>query len=119
MTTVATSIPDNLNLNLNLNLHRGEEIQFHAVVQQEGSFLVTCALHRQPPLASRVPVALSDVPRTLSEWAHKWAGTLHLAEDGQSSAYDLMKDGFGCVDSGLTDLASNPKRLEGLGRWRS
>ncbi|MDB6003349.1 MAG: hypothetical protein JWR15_336, partial [Prosthecobacter sp.] len=41
------------------------------------------------------------------------------AEHNQPSAYDLMKDGFGCVDSGLTDLASNPKHLEGLGRWRS
>jgi len=32
------------------------------------------------------------------------------------SAYDLMKDGCGCVDSGLTDLATNPEHMEGFGR---
>jgi len=37
-------------------------------------------------------------------------------EDDGLSAYDLMKDGFGCVDSGLGDLSTNPKYLEGFGR---
>ena len=32
------------------------------------------------------------------------------------SAYDLMKDDLGCVDSGLGDLSTNPKYLEGYGR---
>ena len=31
-------------------------------------------------------------------------------------AYDLMKDDLGCVDSGLGDLSTNPKYLEGYGR---
>lgn len=34
----------------------------------------------------------------------------------EPSAYDLMKDGFGCVDSGIGDLATNPKHMEGFGR---
>jgi len=34
----------------------------------------------------------------------------------EPSAYDLMKDGCGCVDSGVTDLATNPKYMEGFGR---
>ncbi len=34
----------------------------------------------------------------------------------EPSAYDLMKDGCGCVDSGVTDLATNPKHMEGFGR---
>jgi hypothetical protein len=76
MTTVATSIPDDLSL----NLHQGEEIQFHALVQQDGSFLVTSVLHRQPAQTAPVPSASSDAPRTLGDWAHKWAGSLHLAE---------------------------------------
>lgn len=80
MTTVATSIPDNLRL----SLHQGEEIQFHALVQQDGSFLVTSVLHRQPPQVSPVTSVPNDAPRTLGDWAHKWAGTLHLAE-GESS----------------------------------
>ena len=32
------------------------------------------------------------------------------------TAYDLMKESIGIADSGLTDLASNPRHLEGLGR---
>jgi hypothetical protein len=35
-----------------------------------------------------------------------------------TSAYDLMKDGFGCVSSGVRDLATNPKHMEGFGQWR-
>lgn len=38
-----------------------------------------------------------------------------VVEDAPS-AYDLMKDGCGCIDSGVTDLASNPKHMEGFGR---
>jgi hypothetical protein len=34
------------------------------------------------------------------------------------SAFDLMKDGFGCVRSGVRDLATNPKHLEDFGQWR-
>ena len=32
------------------------------------------------------------------------------------TAYDLMKESIGIVDSGQPDLGSNPKYLEGLGR---
>jgi predicted DNA-binding protein len=32
------------------------------------------------------------------------------------SAYDLMKGGFGCVNSGVGDLSTNPKHMEGFGR---
>lgn len=32
------------------------------------------------------------------------------------TAYELMKDGRGIVDSGIGDLASNPKYLKGFGR---
>lgn len=34
----------------------------------------------------------------------------------EPSAYDLMKDGFGCIDSGVTDLSTNPKHMEGFGK---
>lgn len=39
------------------------------------------------------------------------------AQEGPS-AYDVLKDTFGCVDSGVTDLATNPKHMEGFGQWR-
>ena len=34
------------------------------------------------------------------------------------SAYDLMKDGFGCVSTGFGDFSTNPKHMEGYGRSR-
>ncbi|MBI5100555.1 MAG: hypothetical protein HZB33_01775 [Nitrospirae bacterium] len=34
----------------------------------------------------------------------------------QPTAYDLMKGICGVIDSGVDDLATNPKYLEGLGR---
>ncbi|MBA4386590.1 MAG: hypothetical protein C0404_01335 [Verrucomicrobia bacterium] len=32
------------------------------------------------------------------------------------SAFDVLKDACGCVDSGVSDLASNPKHMKGFGR---
>jgi hypothetical protein len=34
------------------------------------------------------------------------------------SAYELMKEGFGCVSSGVRDLATNPKHMAGFGQCR-
>ena len=34
------------------------------------------------------------------------------------SLHDLMKDGCGIVDSGVTDLATNKKYMKGFGKWR-
>ena len=38
-----------------------------------------------------------------------------VVEEAQS-AYTAMKDGIGCVDTGLTDLSTNPEHMEGFGR---
>jgi len=35
---------------------------------------------------------------------------------GQKTLFDLMKSSIGIVDSGIGDLASNPKHMEGFGR---
>lgn len=49
----------------------------------------------------------------------------HLSEKlrrkraSKPSLHDLMKDGCGIVDSGFSDLATNPKHMEGFGRCRS
>lgn len=32
------------------------------------------------------------------------------------SAYEVMKDACGCLNSGVPDLASNPKHMKGFGR---
>lgn len=33
----------------------------------------------------------------------------------QPSVYDLVKDDLGCFESGLSDLSTDPKHLEGFG----
>ena len=35
------------------------------------------------------------------------------------SLHDRMKDLCGIVDSGIPDLATNKKHMEGFGRWRT
>jgi predicted transcriptional regulator len=40
---------------------------------------------------------------------------LALGPAGKASLYDQMKDGLGCLDSGVSDLATNPKHLDGYG----
>ena len=46
----------------------GEEIQFQALVQADGTLLVTRVLHREQPASTK--------PKTtaLGDWARKWAG---------------------------------------------
>jgi hypothetical protein len=34
------------------------------------------------------------------------------------SLRELMNDAIGCVESGIGDLASNAKHMEGFGEWR-
>ena len=76
MTTVATVIPDNL------ALKAGEEVQFQALIQADGSFLVTRVIHRQLPKTDEAP------KMTLTEWARKWGGTIKL-EPGET--YEDLK----------------------------
>jgi len=38
------------------------------------------------------------------------------AEQPQPSFYDLTKEFCGCIDSGLGDLSTNKKYLEGIGK---
>ena len=69
---VATAIPDGL------SLQTGEEIQFQAIVKQDGTLQVMRVLHRETPKPA------DEKPRmTLGDWARKWGGTFKLA-DGQS-----------------------------------
>jgi hypothetical protein len=37
-------------------------------------------------------------------------------EQARPSLHDLMKDSCGVVDSGVSDLGSNPRHLKGFGR---
>lgn len=50
------------------------------------------------------------------ELYRQWVeGRVVTAQPGPT-AYDLLQDGCGIVSSGVGDLASNPKHLEGFGR---
>ena len=76
MKTITTAIPDDL------SPHQGEEIQLQALVQSDGSLLVTRVIHRQPHARKAEP------KMNLSEWARKWAGMMKL-EPGQT--YEDLK----------------------------
>ena len=39
-------------------------------------------------------------------------------DENGPSLRELMGDAIGCVDSGIGDLATNPKHLEEFGQWR-
>ncbi len=40
------------------------------------------------------------------------------AENGEPTALEALADLVGCMESGVTDRATNPKYMEGFGQWR-
>jgi predicted DNA-binding protein len=62
--------------------------------------------------AQRLGMSKSALVRESVERALNGPGAVEEAP----SAYDLMKEGFGCVNSGVGDLATNPKHMEGFGK---
>lgn len=57
-------------------------------------------------------VSKSQLVRESIEEAFR--ATDNMAEEAPSM-YDLTKDDCGCFDSGVNDLATNPKHMEGFG----
>jgi hypothetical protein len=53
---------------------------------------------------------------TQEEFVREWVEEKLQDDDDGPSAYDLMKDGCGIIESDVPDLASNPKHMEGFGR---
>lgn len=49
------------------------------------------------------------------EWVERELKKAYAVEE-EPSAYDVMKEGFGCVKSGIGDLSTNPKHMKGFGR---
>lgn len=62
--------------------------------------------------AKRLGVSKSSVVRASLE--NELNGRSAVEET--PSAYDVLKGGFGCVKSGVGDLSTNPKHMEGFGR---
>ena len=54
--------------------------------------------------------------RVLRDSLKRELAALNGAVEEEPSVYDLVKEDLGCVDSGLGDLSTNPKHLEGFGR---
>lgn len=46
------------------------------------------------------------------------AKTLPALPESSRSALEVLQDLVGCFDSGVTDLATHSRHLEGLGEWR-
>lgn len=64
----------------------GEEIQFEAIVQADGTLLVTRLLHRE------LPAARETKTTALGDWARQWAGAMTL-EPGQTYE-ELRRDAY-------------------------
>jgi hypothetical protein len=62
--------------------------------------------HMQPAQLVRATLEKA-LPAYTSDWP----------ADGPS-LFERMKDAIACIDSGVTDLATNPKHMEGFGQWR-
>jgi predicted DNA-binding protein len=62
--------------------------------------------------ARRLGISKSALVR---EWVERDLKETHAIEE-EPSAYEVMKKGFGCVKSGIGDLSTNPKHMEGFGR---
>jgi len=65
--------------------------------------LSKASAQRREPKSSIIRKALDKELRSVKE---------------EPSLYDLMKNAIGCIDSGKTDLATNPKYMKNFGKWR-
>lgn len=69
---------------------------------------------------AEIETAVKSLPRREKQKIFKSLAK-DLAEKPKAkklSLHDRMKDGCGIVDSGVTDLATNKKHMEGFGRWK-
>jgi len=64
--------------------------------------------------AKRLGVSKSEVARGAIK--RELEGSKAGSVEETPSAYDVMKGGFGCVASGIGDLSTNPKHMEGFGK---
>jgi metal-responsive CopG/Arc/MetJ family transcriptional regulator len=64
----------------------------------------------------RLGEMMTDLLRTGLESRATHQAKKKVKNKKQPTVYDLMKDSIGIVDSGITDLATNPKHMEGFGR---
>ena len=74
--TITATLPENI------APQTGEEIQFQALVQADGTFLITRVIHRE------LVTQLKSKSSTLGDWARQWAGAMKL-EPGQT--YEDLK----------------------------
>ena len=78
---------------------------------------ISLKLPREMGLKLKAVAAQKRIPQ--SKYIRDLLGDALKKEKTGPTLYDLMKDGIGCFDSGLKDLATNPKHMKGFGKWRS
>lgn len=88
----------------------------------------TLTLELTEELSARLHAASAAAELPAARWAEQvlvaaleqalHQGAAPTGTGGSPTMFELLGDGIGCVDSGLPDLASNPKHLKGFGQWR-
>jgi predicted DNA-binding protein len=81
-----------------------------------GMTVITCKISEH--LDRRLEKAASERGLPKSTIVRKALETEPVELGDPPSLYERMRDGIGCVASGIGDLATNPKHLEGYGRGR-
>ncbi len=80
--------------------------------------MTTITLKVPDELAQKL-TAISELKRvSKSKIVREALAAVLRREKTRPNLYERMKNGLGCIDSGHKDLATNPKHLKGLGRWR-
>jgi len=54
----------------------------------------------------------------MNRWAIFNTSLTGRCTNGEPSALEALQDLVGCMESGVTDRATNPKHREGFGQWR-
>ncbi len=83
----------------------------------KATFDIPEELHRK--VKAKSALEGRPVREVVIELFRQWVGEAPPPESSKKpakSAYDAMKHLCGALDSGVTDLASNPAYLEGLGQ---
>ena len=81
----------------------------------------TLKIELSDELAARLEAVSAAEQMAPTEWAKEAvvkALPVKQAADSQQKALEVLHDLVGCFDSGVTDLATNPKCMEGFGKWR-
>jgi predicted transcriptional regulator len=82
-------------------------------------FMTTITVKLSPETAAKLNAVAARKGVTKSQYIREALEAALKKEKTKPSLYDLMKDGLGCFDSGITDKSTNPKYMKGYGKPRN